>query len=141
MAQGEGTGDGKVVEIRPGVRRQRGGGAPPPTFGLGERIAGLEGAVEGLRHSQNLTIGATAMVGGILAAIIIGFGVYGLQRIDQTQETISREAAATRQDLVGVTTAIANSITASREMRPQIVVVPAPGAPQEPRPPAPNPRK
>jgi hypothetical protein len=101
----------------------------------------LEGAVEGLRHSQNLTIGATAMVGGILAAIIIGFGVYGLQRIDQTQETISREAAATRQDLVGVTTAIANSITASREMRPQIVVVPAPGAPQEPRPPAPNPRK
>jgi hypothetical protein len=77
-------------------------------------------------------------VGGILAVIIIGLGVYGLQRIDQTQGSISREAAATRQEIVGVTTAIANSITAAREMRPSIVVVPAPGAPSEPHPSSPS---
>jgi hypothetical protein len=102
-----------------------GEGPPPAGIGLAERIARLEAAIEGLRHSQNLTTGATAMV----AAVIIGIGIYGLQRIDQTQESISREAAATRQDLVGVTTAIANSITAARQMRPSVIVVPAPSAP------------
>jgi predicted transporter len=85
-----------------------------------------------LRHSQNLAIGAIR----ILAAFVIGFGVYTLQRIDQTQDAIAREAAAMRQELIGVTTAIANSITAARQMQPQILVVPsggqAPPAPPKP---------
>jgi uncharacterized protein HemX len=116
---------------------------PPPETGLGERIARVEAAIEGLRHSQNLTIGAIA----ILTAFVIGFGIYGLQRIDQTQqsisqmqeqmqESISREAAATRQELVGVATAIANSITAAREMQP-VVAMPGPSAPPAPAPPSP----
>jgi hypothetical protein len=66
--------------------------------------------------------------------MIIGFGVYGLQRIDQTQDSISREAAATRQELVGVATAIANSITAARQIQPPIVVMPAPNTPPAPSP-------
>jgi hypothetical protein len=148
MAQGENSGGAEVIigpwdPVPPRQVNDRENGGPggptggetqPPVTGLGERIARLEAAIEGLRHSQNLTIGATAMVGGILAAIIIGLGVYGLQRVDQTQESIAREAAATRQELVGVTTAIANSITAAREMRPPIVVVPAPSAPPAPHP-------
>jgi len=132
MAEDEGTRGDNVFPIRPELHRQAGGGGlPPPGINLGERLARLEAAIEGLRHSQNLTIGAMATVGGILAAIIIGLGVYSLQRIDQTEESIAREAAATRQELVGVITAIANSITAAREMRPPIVVVPAvpPSAP------------
>jgi hypothetical protein len=107
--------------------------------GIGERIARVEAAIEGLRHSQNLTIGATAAIGGILAAVIIGFSIYGLQKIDQTQDSISREAAATRQELVGVATAIANSITAARQIQPPVVVIPGPSAPSAPSPP-PTPR-
>lgn len=104
---------------------------------LTERLSRVEAAIEGLRHSQNLTIGAMAAVGGILAAFIIGFGIYGLQKIDQTQDSISREAAATRQELVGVATAIANSITATRQIQPPIAVAPAPTMPPPASPPAP----
>jgi hypothetical protein len=114
-----------------------GGGGPPAGIDLAERIAQVEAAIEGLRHSQNLTIGATAMVG----AILIALSVYGLQRIDQTQESVAREAAATRQELVGVATAIANSITAARQMQPPVVVLPAPGAPPPPSPSSPAQRK
>lgn len=47
-----------------------------------ERLARVEVAIDGLRHSQNLTIGATVGIGAILAGFIIAFGIYGLQRID-----------------------------------------------------------
>jgi hypothetical protein len=93
----------------------------------------VEAAIEGLRHSQNLTIGAI----GVLAAFILGFGVCGLQKVDQTQLSISREAAATRQERVGVATAIANSITAARQMQPPVVVVPTPSPSPAPSPPSP----
>ncbi len=112
MAPDEGIPDDNIVPIKPNVRTPSGGGRLPPPIDLAERIARVEAAIEGLRHSQNLTIGATAAIGGILAAMIVGFGVYGSRRIDQTQEAISqtreaisREAAATRQELVGVATA------------------------------------
>jgi hypothetical protein len=98
---------------------------------LVERLAKVEASIDGLRHSQNLTIGATVGVGGIIAAFIIGFGAYTLQRIDQTQATISNEAAQTRQELIGITTAISNAITATKQAQPQIVVVPM-AAPSNP---------
>jgi hypothetical protein len=110
-----------------------GGGGPPAGIDLAERIARVEAAIDGLRHSQNMSMGAMAL----FAAIVIGLLVYGLQRIDQTQETISREAAATRQELVGVANAIANSITAARQMQPPVIVVPAPSTPPAPSPPPP----
>jgi hypothetical protein len=131
MAQAQGSGGAEIIpgpwgpvapppakdvgRLGGGSGGPSGGDGPSAGIGLAERIARLEAAIEGLRHSQNLTIGATAAIGGILAAMIIGFGVYSLQRIDQTQESISREAAATRQDLVGVATAIANSISPRRD--------------------------
>ena len=68
----------------------------------------------------------------LLDAILIAPSVYGLQRIDQTQESISREAAATRQELLGFATAIANSISAARQIQPPMVVVPGPSAPPAP---------
>jgi hypothetical protein len=123
MAEGERP-DREVVV---GPWSPRGGGPDGPT--IEARLIRLEAAVEGLRHSQNLLTGATAAIGTILAAIVIGFGAYGLQRIDQTQQSIFHEAATTRQELVGVTNAIANSITAAREMRPPIIVVPSGSAP------------
>ncbi|HEX2151892.1 MAG TPA: hypothetical protein VHG31_07845 [Stellaceae bacterium] len=100
-------------------------------------MARVETAIEGLRHSQNLTIAATAGVGAILAAFIIAFGIYGLQRIDTVYIKIDQkfdalsariieESARTRQDLVGITTAIANSITAARQIQPPLAPLPQP---------------
>ena len=132
MAADEGTRGDNVVPIKPDRGPPSGNGAPLMPADLAERIARLEASIEGLRHSQNLTIGATAAIGGVLAAMIVGFGVYGLQRIDQTQESISREVAMTRQELVGVATAIANSITAARQMQPPIIISPAPNTPPSP---------
>jgi hypothetical protein len=103
-----------------------GGGPHPPGMEFNERLARVEAAIDGLRHSQNLTIGATVGVGAIIAAFIIGFGIYTLQRVDQTQAAISNEAAQTRQELIGIATAISNSITATKQAQPQIIVVPAP---------------
>jgi hypothetical protein len=118
------------------------GGPPPPTNSsyLAERLARVEAAIEGLRHSQNLTIAATVGVGAILAGFIIVFGIYGLQRIDAVDSKIDQkfdtlsawmadESARTRQDLVGIATAIANSITAARQMQPP----PAPLSQQPPK--------
>src|SRR5690242_12224188 len=116
-----------------------------PLFGrVEECLARVEAAIEGLRHSQNLTIGATLGVGAILAAFIIASGIDGLQRIDaidarlntvdaklNTIETtidrkidqkfdafatrFSEEAARNRQELISVATAIGNAITAARQ--------------------------
>lgn len=138
MAEGEGSGQ-NVYPIKPYLGPPSGSGAPPMPNDLAERIARLEAAIEGLRHSQNLIIGATAAIGGILAAMIVGFGVYGLQRIDQVQKSISLEAASTRQELVGVATAIANSITAARQMQPPVIVIPGVSA-VPPSSPSPSPR-
>jgi tRNA dimethylallyltransferase len=92
MAEGEGTERNNVVPIRPDLHGSppEGGGPPRSHIDLAERLARVEAAIEGFRHSQNLTIGATAMVG----ALLVGLSIYGLQRIDQTQESIAREAAA-----------------------------------------------
>jgi hypothetical protein len=82
------------------------------------------------------------LLGLIVAVTIGGFVFLGFQigrldtKIDALGGRISAENAATRQELTGIATAIANSITAARQMQPQIlpVPIPTPGPPQ----PAPN---
>jgi hypothetical protein len=99
---------------------------------IGERLARLESAQEW-----------TKVVLGLIGAVIIGgFAFLGVQigrldtKVDGLGARISAENAATRQELIGVATAIANSITAARQIQPQILPVPmpTPGPPQ----PAPN---
>jgi hypothetical protein len=96
MAQQEGSEGAEIIlgpwqSLPPPVSRgggpggPSGGTGPPSGIDLGERIARVEAAIEGLRHSQNLTIGATA----ILAAFVVGFGIYGLQKIDQIQDSFA----------------------------------------------------
>ena len=113
----------------------------PVSPGLGERLARLESAQEW-----------TKIILGLIGAVLIGgFAFLGIQinrldakfdsldgRIDSLGARISAEAAATRQELIGIATAISNSITAARQVQPQVIVVPmpSPGAPQ----PAPNPQ-
>ena len=109
-------------------RRVENGGKPPhiPPMDLAARLARLEEAISGLRHSQNLTIGATVGVGGIITAVIVALGVYSLQRVDSLNDRIATEANGirteiassatnTRSELVALVTAISNTITAARQ--------------------------
>jgi hypothetical protein len=94
-----------------------------------ERLARVEEAISGLRHSQNLVVA----LGALVVAVVVGFGIYTLQRIDNVNDrlvtesasirkeisgissVISMESAETRKELIGVVTAISNSITAARQ--------------------------
>jgi hypothetical protein len=114
-----------------------------------DRLVRVEAAIEGLRHSQNLTIGATVGIGAILAGFIVAFGIYGLQRIDAVDAKLnsvesrldqkidqkfdafaarfSEESARNRQELTGIATAISTAITAARQPPPAPPVPPVSG--------------
>jgi hypothetical protein len=96
---------------------------------LGERLAKLEGsfdglkiAIEGLRHSQNMTLTAVLGVGVILAAI----GIYVLQCIDALPTEFER-----------LNQTLSSAITASKQQQPQVILIPTP-PPQQPSPQLPN---
>ena len=99
---------------------------------MGERLAKLEGAfeglksaIEGLRHSQNMMLGATLAGFGLLIAI----GLYTLNRID----LLPGEFQAINRTL-------SEAISAAKQTPPQVILIPAP-APQQPTiTPAPQPK-
>jgi hypothetical protein len=75
------------------------------------RIGRLEGAIEGLRHSQNLLVGIVSIV----ALIVIGFGVYELQRIDQLGDKVAALPQEINTNLLNLTKTLADSITAAKQ--------------------------
>jgi hypothetical protein len=94
----------------------------PLTPGIAERLARLESGQEW-----------TKILLGLIAAVMIGgFSFLAVQisrldtKIDALGGRISAENATTRQELTGIATAIANSITATRQVQPQILPVPWP---------------
>ena len=100
---------------------------------FGERLARLESAQDW-----------TKIVLGLIGAITIGgFAFLGVQinrldaKVDALGARIDAQGLATRQELVGIANAISSSITAARQIQPQIlpIPIPTPGPPQ----PAPNP--
>jgi hypothetical protein len=86
----------------------------------GERLVRLESA-------QEWTKVILALIG---AVIIGGFAFLGVQigrldaKVDALGARIDAQGLATRQELVGIANAIANSITAARQIQPQILPVP-----------------
>lgn len=103
---------------------------------VGERLARLESGQEW-----------TKIILGLIAAVVIGgFTFLGVQigrldaKVDALGVRISAESATTRQELIGIATAIANSITAARQVQPQILLVPVPN-PQQPAPGSPPTRQ
>jgi hypothetical protein len=87
-----------------------------------ERIGRLEGAIDGLRHAQNLTIGAVGILGAFIAiftAVVIGLGVYELQRIDQLNDKVSALPGQISAELRDLTKTLAATITAARQPAPQ----------------------
>jgi hypothetical protein len=98
----------------------------------GERLARLESAQDW-----------TKIVLGLIGAVTIGgFAFLGVQigrldaKVDALGARIDAQGLATRQELVGIANAIANSITAARQMQPQILPMPAPQQPTPGSPPA-----
>lgn len=85
---------------------------------LAERMAKLEGAFEGvklsidaLRHSQNVTLA----VMGIGFTLLLGIGIYTVQRVDQIPG-----------ELRGIADSISQAVTASKQAPPQVILMPAP---------------
>jgi hypothetical protein len=116
-----------------------GNGAPPPSgtwlgwrASVDARLESLKGSIDGMRW-----------VVGIVAVIMIGgFGFLGFQlsrlegRVDRIETAVvaiparlSDEFRAMRAEMAAQTSAIANSITATRQAQPsapQVIVIPGP---------------
>jgi hypothetical protein len=103
-----------------------GDGPHPPEMDIGERLARLEAGQDWIK-----------VILALLGAVVIGgFAFLGVQinRIDAKVDGLSAslgtridaQGAQTRQELVGIANAISNSITAARQVQPQIVIVPTP---------------
>lgn len=106
-------------------------------------VSGLESAVEGLRHGQNITTGVLAALIALVGAIVAAFGVYGLQRLDAINDrmfTLNDKVNALPSqigsDLRDLSKTIAENITAARQF-PQTPPPPVPPQPQSPPAPAP----
>jgi hypothetical protein len=107
-----------------------GDGRVPP---MNERLAKLEGVVDGLGRTQEFTLIAVIGVGAIIAAFVIGFGIYSLQRIDTMNDKIVALPAQINTDLRDITKTLAESITAAKQQQPQIILMPAPAMPPSTR--------
>jgi hypothetical protein len=120
-------------------------------LGLVGSVARLEGWMEGLKSAVD---GLRWVVGMIGVVMIGGFSFLGFQlnrieaRVDRVEtavaavpERLSEEFRAMRAEMTAQTSAIANSITAARQVEPpapQIIVVPAPQPNQPPTQPRPQ---
>ncbi|HVC56316.1 MAG TPA: hypothetical protein VND95_10195, partial [Stellaceae bacterium] len=106
-----------------------GDGSPPPSGTWLSWRASVDARLEGLKGS----IDSTRWVVGVLAVVMIGgFGFLGFQlnrlegRVDRVERAVaaiparlSDEFRAMRAEMAAQTSAIANSITATREAQPR----------------------
>ncbi|MBV8119372.1 MAG: hypothetical protein JO081_05465 [Alphaproteobacteria bacterium] len=128
-----------------------GNGAPPRSGSWLDWRASVDARLEGLKSA----IESTRWVVGIIAVVVTGgFSFLGFQlnrieaRVDRVEAAVagiparlSEEFRAMRPEMAAQTSAIASSITATREAQPstpQIIVVPTPQpGSQPPAPPKP----
>jgi hypothetical protein len=100
----------------PPERMSDNGGEPPD---MNERlnrleiaVAELRGAIDGLRHGQNVALA--------VMALIVAIGLYALTRIDSLPADFER-----------MNQTLSAAITASKQSPPQVILIPAP-KPREP---------
>jgi hypothetical protein len=119
------------------------------------RLGELKGALDGLRHSFTILAGAVGLVATVM---VFGFGFFGVQfnrldgkidalsstlnaKIEAIPQRLSEEFRAMRAEMAAQTSAIANSITATRQAQPpappQIIVIPPTPQQLTPEPPKP----
>ena len=112
-------------------------GRPPHDPRMDEqRLAKLEGSYDALKVVRPMTI---TVIGVFLAALVFVLGFFATQissinnKLDAIPVRLSEEFRALRAEMSAQTSAIANSITATKQAQPQIFVLPEP-APQPPSP-------
>jgi len=130
---------------RPTAAEGAGTAGLPPTGGddhmyamLSQRMTRIETEFGGLKRIQDMTVLSVLGVGAIVIALLI----YGLTRIDQVSERVSKIPSEISADLRDISKTLAESITAAKQQPPQVILMPAPQqqAPQAP-PPPPNTRR
>jgi hypothetical protein len=112
----------KAAERKDEVGHKGGGDGPHTPKMSDERIGRLEGAVEGLRHSQNMLAGLIALV----AAFVIGFGIYTLQKIDTLDDKVNKLPGQISADIRDITKTLSEAITAAKQQAPQVIIMPSP---------------
>lgn len=94
-----------------------------------DRLARLEGAYDTLKVVRPMTI---AVLGLFLAALVFALALVGTQirhvsqKVEAIPARLSEEFRAMRIEMAAQTEAIANSMTATRQAPPQVLVMPAP---------------
>lgn len=96
---------------------------------MAERIGRLEGAVDGLKHGQNMTLASVVGVG----ALLLGVSLYAISRVDALEDDVNalpgQIAAEVRESNRAFSDALAAAIAATR---PPVIVVPGePARPDE----------
>ena len=107
-------------------------GDPPyvPPMSDDGKIGRLEGEVSGLKHGQAQLLVAV----GLVAAFVIGFGIYTLQRIDSVADKVNDLPGKIGSELRDITKTLADGITAAKQTPPQVILMPAPQLPSAPDP-------
>jgi hypothetical protein len=106
-----------------------GGGNDTHMPDMNERMGRLEGEIGGLKHSQNMLLGGIGLVGGlvaVVAAFVIGFGVYTLQKIDTVNEKVGALPGQIQTELLDISKTLAANISAAKQQPPQVILVPTP---------------
>ena len=87
----------------------------------------FKSVVDGIRHGQNLML----TIFGVLSAVMIGVGIYQMQRLDQlseklneTNQRVAEVPSKVSSDVQGLTATLANTITAARQPAPAAEPVP-----------------
>ncbi|MEI6985210.1 MAG: hypothetical protein WCK65_03700 [Rhodospirillaceae bacterium] len=89
---------------------------------VNDRLHGLEKEVHGVRGWM------TGIAVAIAASVALSLGSLTVSLM--TSSKLSDEFRAQRAEMSAQTSAIANSITATRQQAPQVILVPAPGTPR-----------
>jgi hypothetical protein len=96
-----------------------------------QRLAKLEGSYDALKVVRPMTI---TVIGVFLAALVFVLGFFATQissinnKLDAIPVRLSEEFRALRAEMSAQTSAIANSITATKQAQPQIFVLPEPAS-------------
>ena len=90
--------------------------------GLNERLAKLEGVVDGLKDRLTTTTAVLAIVISILSGLMI----YELTRLDKIQDKIDDLPGKINTGLQQTISTLSASITAAKQQAPQVILVPAP---------------
>jgi hypothetical protein len=111
----------------PTITKSSGDGQTPTE--MNERLARVEEAIVGFRHSQNIMLGGL----GLIVAILVGmtgigaiFSFYLLGRIDTLSDRVTALPSQINSELRDISKTLAQSITAAKQTPPQVILMPAP---------------